>query len=193
MASVWQNKQSCNWLIKFQYDGKSFCRSCRTKSRTDALRIKSVVEETIHLLNTGRLLRPHVPDIAKWIMSGGRVDVSQSNGKFKITNFGEICDAYRRDQLDKHESTQDCELIHIRHLIRCLGKETDVKSIDLATLQNYVSKRGRADNRMGGTVSGTTIKKELTTFTQIRELNIDMALIAVYRDEALLLTFMPPA
>ena len=167
MASTWQNKQSGNWLIKFQYDGKSYCRSCRTKSRADASRVKSTVEDTLHLLNTGRLVMPHVPDIGKWIMSGGRVDVVRSSGKPKIAKFGEICDAYRRDQLDKAESTQDCELIHIGHLLRCLGKDTDVKSIDLATLQNYVSKRGRADNRMGGTVSGTTIKKELTTFMQI--------------------------
>ena len=36
MASIWQDKRNDNWLIKFVFGGKPFCKSCLTKDSDDA-------------------------------------------------------------------------------------------------------------------------------------------------------------
>lgn len=170
MASVWADKRSGNWLIKFRLGGTPFTRSCLTTNEVAAKRIKASVEETIRFLNTGRLVIPNeVVDPALWVMSGGKVGSKPSIDASAPRHLGEICDAYFRDQLDKADTTLGGEKVHINHLKRLLGENTRFESLALTQMQSYVSARCKEPSHLGGTVSGGTVEKELTTFMQIWE------------------------
>ena len=168
MASIWRDSRNGNFLIKFHYASKRYTRSCETKKESDAKRIKSAVEETVGFLMTGRLTMPEgVTDPGVWIMSGGKLNEKPRIETPRLNSVGEICDAYHHDQLDKAETTLKGEINHINHLKRLLGERTVLESLTLEAMQEYVNNRSKADNRFGGKVSGSTVKKELTTFIQI--------------------------
>jgi integrase len=167
MASIWPDERSGNWVIGFVYAGKHFVRSCRTKTKADAHRTKAIVEETLTLLNTGRLTIPADANPGVWILSGGKLQEKPQTEDRPIANLGEVCDAYYADQVDKADTTLVGESTHINHLKRLLGETTALGSISLEVIQGYVNTRRKKSNRFGGKVGGKTIKKELTTFMQI--------------------------
>lgn len=168
MASVWRDKRSGKWVIKFLYMQQAFTRSLRTKSETKASRLKTLVEETVQLLQTGRLEIPtDVEDEGTWILTGGKLTAKPINPALKVESLGDVCDKYLLDQVDKHEATQRCEVIHIAHLKRILGTKSRLRSLSLDDMQKYINTRRSEDNRRGGKISGVTIKKELTTFAQV--------------------------
>lgn len=168
VASIWRDARSGNFLIKFHFAGKRYTRSCETPKEKDANGIKAAVEETVGFLNTGRLTMPEgVTDPGVWIMSGGKLNQKPKTETARLRLVGEICDAYYQDQLDKADTTLKGEINHINHLKRQLGEKTVLDSLTLETMQSYVNDRSKADNRFGGKVSGSTVKKELTTFKQI--------------------------
>ncbi len=100
-------------------------------------------------------------------MTGGKLDDKPTNEAASLVRLGDICDAYYGDQIDKASSTLAGERPHINHLKEVLGVNTRFASLDLDQMQDYVNRRRRAKNRLGGKISGTTIKKELRTFAQI--------------------------
>jgi integrase len=168
VASIWRDSRSGNFLIKFHFAGKRYTRSCETQKEKDAKSIKVAVEETIGFLQTGRLTMPEgVANPGVWIMSGGKLNEKPKNETPRLTMVGEVCEAYYQDQLDKAETTLKGEANHINHLKRIFGEKTALESLTLETMQSYVNDRSKADNRYGGKVSGSTVKKELTTFIQI--------------------------
>jgi len=167
MASIWPDGRSGKYVIKFSFGGRDYCRSCRTKTKRDAENTKATVEETLRLLNTGRLSVPADADPGTWILSGGRLSSKPKISPSSLITVAEVCEAYFKDQLDKAATTLVGESTHINHLKRGLGTSTRFGLIKTEDIQNYVNQRQKASNRFGGTVSGKTIKKELTTFMQI--------------------------
>ena len=67
MASIWQDERSGKWVVYFIFGGKHLVRSCRTKSQKAAHSTKILVEETLQMLNTGRLIMPADADPGVWI------------------------------------------------------------------------------------------------------------------------------
>ena len=58
MAHLRQDHRTGNWCVGFRFGGREYLRSCRTSRKPVALRIEATVEETIELLDTGRLVLP---------------------------------------------------------------------------------------------------------------------------------------
>lgn len=165
MASLHLDERTGNWIVMFRWAGRQFRKSTETKGESEAKNVEARVEEVIRLLKRGRLEIPKGADPGVWIFSDGKL-------KAKVaakapTRLGEVCDAYFEDQLDKADSTLVGESVHINHLKKLLGEDTALASLSLKALQTYVNTRSKESNRYGGQVSGTTIKKELTTFMQI--------------------------
>ena len=85
MAYLRRDRRSGKWCVGFRYNGQEYHRSCRTDQKSVARRIHVTVEETIDLLETGRLVAPENVDIAYWIFTWGK-----ANGKLKGSSVSSV-------------------------------------------------------------------------------------------------------
>ncbi len=53
-----ERKPNGKYLIQFRFDGSKYARSLKTKSESQALARKTRLEETIRLVDTGRIEIP---------------------------------------------------------------------------------------------------------------------------------------
>jgi len=72
MASIQRVKNSPNYTIRFRYQGRNVHRSLGADDRRIAAGICSRVEETIRLLENGRLEIPFGVDPIEFIFSDGK-------------------------------------------------------------------------------------------------------------------------
>ena len=170
MATLRLDKRTGFWTVRFYWNGKQVQRTCATKRRGEANRTLAAVEDTIHLLKTGRLTIPEIVTPSRqgdWIVSGGQINTKPGrNGKPKGPRFGNVCDQYLKEQPQKHESTIYCETVHIRHLKRLLRASKLIDQIDIDSLKEYRRRRS-LERHHDKLIGDATIKKELVTFRQI--------------------------
>jgi len=121
------------------------------------------LEETIRLIERGRLDLPADADPATFILSDGKQKSKVMAPK--VRTLGALFEAYRANLPPgaKEESTLEAEDRHIKHLKRHLRSRTVTQSLSLTQMQQYVQKRS-LDEWRGKTIGPDTIKKELTTF-----------------------------
>ena len=172
MASLCRETSSGRFHIRFRYGGRAYRRSLSTRNKREANAVLSRVEETIRLLDRGRLEVPPSAEPGVFILSDGK-----RNDKPKpsvIPNLREFFRSYG-EQLPrgtKEESTLYGEQIHIRHLLRHLKVTTVVRSITTRNSQDYIAARLR-ETWNGKPIRPATIKKELTTFRLIWNWAVD--------------------
>jgi integrase len=158
---------SGNYHVRFNYGGKEFRRSLKTKDASIAESGAKRVEETLMRLERGWLTMPSDADPGIFIASGGEraaKTIVAASSPVKPMTLGQLHEAYKADlPADAKEgSTRYTEGIHLRHLTRILGTDTPVESIGLKEAQRYAAKRAKQQWREKP-ISGATIKKELKT------------------------------
>ena len=153
--------------ICFRFSGNKFRRSLKTSKKKEAETRLSRLEETIRLVESGRLEIPADTDAAKFLLSDGKVTKDSSPAKpiYLTKLFDQFFDSLPESSLEK--STIDCMKIHRRHFERVLSKRCRVDRLTIDQMQSYVSKRSREPGRRGRTVCASTIKKELVTFRSV--------------------------
>jgi integrase len=168
MASI-HSRPDGNWHISFRLGGKQFKPSLRTTTERKAKGMQVLVDETLQLIDTGRIvLPPHATrqEVINFVLSGGK-----HSAKPKISvavNLASAVDQYFADYIaGKEASTIAGERIHMDHLLRVLDGRTPLTSINSDTLQKYAAKRRREKGHHGRTLSAETIKKEFRTFAQV--------------------------
>lgn len=163
MASVDRDAQSGVFHIRFRFGGRSFKRSTKTKDEKVAWAKKARVEETIRLIEDGRLTIPPDADPGAFILSDG-----QLNGKSilptKITLEGLVKLYHEHLPVGAKEmSTLEGEDIHLRHLLKFFKPSKVLATLTTADIQDYITARCSTRYR-GNLVSPDTAKKEITTF-----------------------------
>jgi len=88
MATLRRDKRTGFWTVRLYWMGRQQQRSCSTKSRREADRTLAIVEDTLHLLKTGRLEIPADIDPLDWIVSGGKLNVVRIKQKAKDKRLG---------------------------------------------------------------------------------------------------------
>jgi hypothetical protein len=162
MASFDLDRTSGRYHIRFRYGNLPFKRSLQLADDREAERVCGVVEETIKDLKRGRLSMPPDAEPGAFLLSGGK-----NTGKLTVTprvamSLSELFDEYKLKIIGKDPSTRYTEDIHIVHLLRILGEKTLVESITLATVEVYITTRGK-EVYSGRKISATTILKEIKT------------------------------
>jgi integrase len=169
MASLHQSEKGI-YRIRFRYgpppDNK-FQRSLETKDSHLAEGIKADVEETIRLLEQGRIQVPAGVDVGKFILSGGRLQAPaapvQAVKKVTLEGLFSADDAAMPEGAWER-STRTTEAVHRRHLLKLLGPDLDLLGEGLAiALQTYIRERAKQRGQQGK-VMAKTIRKELDTF-----------------------------
>lgn len=168
MASI--HKRGSVWYASFRFGGSQFLPSLKTKDEREAERIRARIEETIRLLNTGRVSLPAEtggrPEILQYILSGGAL--TERPRLSKNANLGAVLDEYFETYIiGKEPATVDGERIHANHFRRLLGATTVFAKIDRDMLQTYAAKRCKEKGLRGRKLSPETVKKEFRTFNQI--------------------------
>lgn len=72
MASLEYDTDAENYLVRFRYNGRSYKRSLHTGSEREARAVLGRIEETIHLIERGRIEMPANADPAAFILSDGK-------------------------------------------------------------------------------------------------------------------------
>ena len=163
MASLEYDAASSRYRLRFRYADRAYKRSLKTTDQCEAKTVASRVEETIRLLEHGRLEIPPDADPAAFILSDGK-----SNGKPTTPAIRTLEDLFAlyTEKLPtgaKEVSTLEGEAIHRKHLLRHLKGSSLVRSMTAGDMQTYVEKRLQ-DKWRGKVIRPDTIKKELTTF-----------------------------
>jgi integrase len=177
MASL--QKVNGYFHISFRCAGQRFKRSLKTKSHSRAIARKARLEETIHLVECGRLHVPSDVDHAAFLLSDGKTNEKKEVGGTAVAtpplSLKSVFDAFFAAIPDGNleQNTLDGMHQHKRHLLRILGSEAPFRALNREHLQRYVNRRCKEDTHydrkledgsIGKTkVTAATIHKELVT------------------------------
>ena len=166
MASLREDKRTGRFYVMFRFRGRQYQRVLPVGKRRAALATVSRVEETISLIELGRVAIPDDVDPAAFILSDGRIAAAKPIPAH--VRLRELTDQYaaKTPSGSKEDNTLQCEQIHIAHLHRLLGKGKFVGTITLSCLQDYVSSRTQEHYR-GRAISAETVRKEIATLRLI--------------------------
>ena len=168
MASI-HKRPDGTWHLSFRISGTQFKPSLKTKSIRRAEQSRAVAEETITLLETGRIAFPEGAtrsQVTQFILSGGKA--TEKPRVARAASLGEAVEKYFKSYTTgKDELTVACERVHAEHLLRLFGERKPFSDITTDVLQEYAGKRSKETGQRGRTISGETIRKELITFAQI--------------------------
>lgn len=165
MASICRDKRYGTYYVRFRFGGRNYQRALKSSSRRHANATVARVEETIALIERGRISVPNNVDAGDFILADGNLTTSVSEAP---KTLAELFDAYR-DELPegaKEKSTLKLEAIHEKHLLRHLGARNLVQTMSKADLQGYIKGRLQDEYR-GKTVKADTVKKEVATLRMV--------------------------
>lgn len=163
MASL---EQRNGWYrIIFRFGGEKFHGSLKTKDVGEAETITDNVEKRLKLLEEGLISVPEEADFVTWIISDGR-QAGKPRAK-KSPTLKQVFSEYEESlpagaiESNSLKTTRT----HMKHFGDILG---DIKfhQISSAVLQQYINQRRTRKTRKG-TVTGTTIRKEISTLSSI--------------------------
>jgi integrase len=168
MASI--HKRGNIWSASFRFGGTQFLASLKTKDEREAERARARIEETIRLLNTGRVSLPPEAksrsQIIQYIVSGGALTHRPRLSK-NASLAAVLKEYFETYTIGKEPATIEGERIHANHFKRVLGAATVFSEINTDKLQTYAAKRCKEKGLRGRKLSPETVKKEFRTFTQI--------------------------
>jgi integrase len=166
MAWLEEDPTYGTFKVAFRFGGRRYKRRLDTRDRAEADRLAARLEETIKLVERGRLEIPEDVDLPTFLLSDGKV--AQPPKVTEAATLGELIDGYRRAHDDAHEpTTLKTFEIHTKHLTGTFGRNFAVKGLKAADLQAHIDRRSKAKGRRGAKLSPATMKKELATFSGI--------------------------
>ncbi len=169
MASLVQNSSGL-FSVRFRFGSHRFNRSVETSIEKEAKEEKARIQKTIRRIKEGEIDVPEglTPDqLWDFLRSGGR-----RVGLVKLAtpvSLEKLADEYfaKMPAGAKEASSVKTERTHVRNLKRHLRGATPLYDINVARLQDYVSKRQRDNGHNGKSIQPDTIRKELQTFRQL--------------------------
>jgi site-specific recombinase XerD len=166
MASL-QCRSTGLYMLAFRFQDKRILRSLETDKESEALRLKSLVEERLKHLREGILRLPAgatADDLWQLVRHGGSVvELPRLIEKVPLSVVADrYLAAYPAGA--KEEKTLATETSHLNNLRRVLGDRTPLNAIRAADLREYVNVRLSEDGNRGGKIKPDTVRKELQTF-----------------------------
>ena len=153
--------------VRFRIGSRKFKRSLKTKSESEAETRRVRLEETIRLVESGRITVPADVDLPTYLLSDGRLDHPMAVPD--AVRLGDLFDEFTESlpEGSMEANSLYTAKIHMNHLRRTLGARFVARDLSLSDLQKHIRKRSTEKGIRGRRVSPTTIKKELTTFSSV--------------------------
>jgi integrase len=122
------------------------------------------IDETIHLVESGRIELPENVDVPTFLLSDGKRTGVEPTPLPQVTlqaTFDQFFASIPDDNLEA--TTLDGMHRHEKHLIRIFGPAFLLPILTLDNLQKYVNQRSKEKSHYKKPVSATTVHKELVT------------------------------
>lgn len=163
MAGIRIDERTGLYFFRPTIRGKRHYISLDTGDSRDAELLAGKIRERIWQFSRGMVTIPE-SDWLRWIRTGSTTAASLETD----ASLGSVISSYSDSRPDKStaDSTRATEDIHLRHLVRILGKSTPLPSIDPKRIRQYVEQRLGEEVR-GSRVTGPTIRKELYVFRRV--------------------------
>lgn len=163
---AWLIKEGETWKVGFRWQGKLHKRSLKVEDQSKAEDLKKRIEINLAELELGRMELPTGADILTFLLTDGR---KTAPPPAKVLTVKALFEAHHADMPpgSKEANTLATEKTHMRHLIRVLGEDFDVRGLTLVDLQRYVNTRSTQKWRRGQTIKPDTIRKELGTLSSV--------------------------
>jgi integrase len=169
MASL-ETTPSGNFHVVFWFQGERYKRALRTKKQRDAELRKARLEDTLRLVECGRIKLPKDIDVPLFLLSDGKLQQSIAEDSTPTAppprqtieaTFNSFFASIPEGNLEA--TTLDGMHRHEKHLLRVFGSAFLLPTLTLDGLQTYVNKRSKSKTHYGSLVSAATIHKELVT------------------------------
>ena len=166
MATLEFDLTSKRYRVRFRYGGRAFKRSLKTAHREEAEAVKGRIEETLRLIERGRIELPSGVDPGAFILSDGKRNGKQALET--VLTLEQLVTFYQAALPEgaKENNTLTTERLHSKHLLRILGSHKPIQSLAVSDMQAYCDKRSMEKGKRGK-VRAQTIKKELDTLRVI--------------------------
>lgn len=159
---------SGHYKIAFRWAGRKVRRTIRAKTEAEAHGVLARFEETLDLVERGRLEVPGGVDVATFLLSDGKLTSSPTRVReaARPLTAGELAEKYVATHSNgaREANTLLTVRIHLNHLIATLGESFALERLALSDLQRHVDRRCKQKGRAGRVPSAYTIRKELVTF-----------------------------
>lgn len=166
MAWLQSDPTSGNQHICFRFGGKKFRRTLGTSNLKKANRKLARLEETIELIEAGRIELPSNVDIPTFLLSEGKLEVKHTIEDRKMGQlFTEFFESIPDGSLEPRTIAQMKS--HRVHLEGFFGKKFSLVKLSFNELQKYVVKRSKGKGIRGRTTNSNTIKKEIVTLRSL--------------------------
>ena len=177
MSSLEQDTKSGRYRLRFRYGGTAYKRSLKTKDKRHAELVLARVEETIGLLERGRLELPPDADPGTFILTDGKL--REKPKAPKVRTLGDLFRIYRERLPEgaKEPTTLKTEETYIGHLLRHLGTSKAVRTVTASDLQGYVERRLQ-DRYREKPIRPDTVKKEVATFRLVWNWGVTQGFVA---------------
>jgi hypothetical protein len=171
MASL--QKKGNSWYCQFYWQNRRFTFAVGRVTRPQAEAKATKAGEIVELLERGVLKLPDGVDVAAFVRHEGQpLAPAESQKAQQKSSLGELRDTYLRAYGEAHEAkTLYTARIHLNHLVATLGKEFDLRTLDLAHLQKHVDRRCQK-------VAPATAAKEISTFRTAWNWGVRMKLVS---------------
>ena len=128
--------------------------------------MRARLEETIRLIELGRIDLPDSVDISTFLLSDGKTNQKSVVREASLGDlFIRFFDSLPEGSLEPGSIAM--MQIHRGHLERHFGKRIQLKLLRFSDLQGYVSKRSQDPGIRGRKLSRSTIKKEINTLRAV--------------------------
>jgi len=149
VASLQLDPLSGRFRIRFSFGEQEYKRSLKTQVESVARATLGRVEETIRLMEQGRIEIPANVDIGKFILSDGK-----RHGKIvvqRVLNLNDVIARYQEALPNgaKEANTITTEKLHCKHFRRILTEQIAMQALGTADLQRYAEKRSQEKGRRG--------------------------------------------
>jgi hypothetical protein len=145
MAGLHKDPASGFYRIQFRYGGRQFNKSLKTKDEREAESIRGRVDETLSLLQRGRITIPDGADVGLFILSDGKVTakpVAEPLQDATALTLGKLIDTYLASPpANKEGGTIKVERSYLANVVRIMGESTRLDSIDLQAARQYAWRR----------------------------------------------------
>lgn len=162
-------KRGIRFRLVFWLDGKRYSHTLESKTKAQAEVMRASAERKLELIRSGDVKLPEGVDVGTYVATLGQVERKRGTAAIAPLTLGGLFEEYEKAlPVGAIEAnTLLTTRVHLGHFARLLGEMRPLSEVSYDLLQGYLRQRQKEDNRRGGTISPTTLRKEIRSLSSV--------------------------